>query len=204
MGAEPTGPKDKISAAQPDSTEQLIVDSAAACIKRFGIRRTTIEEVARVARLSRASVYRHFANKDALLEAVFSRESSRFVSDVLEAIRLEPTLADAAATHAVLTRRHIRDTLLLGLEATEPETVALMFTRDAAPMYKRWIELWKPLIREAVARGEVRADIDVAHAAEWILRMLISLTVTPPVTFDGEDDEQLRRFVTDHLVRGLR
>ena len=48
-----------------------ILDAAEQCIHRFGIRRTSMGEVARVGKLSRGSIYRHFADKDALVEGVF-------------------------------------------------------------------------------------------------------------------------------------
>ena len=51
-------------------------------------------------------------------------------------------------------------------------------------------------------RGEVRADLDVTSAAEWILWMVISLVTIPGDAVDADDPGQLREFL-GFLVRGL-
>ncbi len=61
-----------------------------------------------------------------------------------------------------------------------------------------------PLIETARDRGEVRADLDIQRAAEWITRMIFSLTATPSVTFDLDDPEQTAEFIREFLVPGLR
>ena len=60
-----------------------------------------------------------------------------------------------------------------------------------------------PLIDAAVLRGEIRADLDVRRAAEWMARMVFSLITTPSVTFDGTDPPQRQAFIRDFLIPGL-
>ena len=55
--------------------EQLILDSAAALIVHHGYDKTTFGDIATAAGLSRGLLYLHFANKDALLEALIYRET---------------------------------------------------------------------------------------------------------------------------------
>jgi hypothetical protein len=71
-------------------------------------------------------------------------------------------------------------------------------------MFARWIDFWVPFLEEARANGEVRADLDIRQASEWIMRILISLVTVPSQTVDLGDAQQLRRFIEDHLVRGFR
>jgi hypothetical protein len=49
----------------------------------------------------------------------------------------------------------------------------------------------------------VRAGLDVARAAEWVLRIIISLVTTPGDAVDIDDPAQVRAFLTDFLVAGL-
>jgi len=53
-----------------DSPDRRILDIAAAHIRRFGLRRTTVVAIADEAGMSHANVYRYFPSKQALLEAV--------------------------------------------------------------------------------------------------------------------------------------
>ena len=184
-------------------TERTILDAGTTCVRRFGIRRTTLEEVARVAGVSRGTVYRYFSSKEDLVTAVLAGAESAFVAETLDAIADEPTLAGKVAANALLLRDQTRHRLVLGLDETEPETVAVLLTRDVGPLFERWIEVWMPMFAAAAERGEVRADLDLPRAIEWMLRIMMSLVTTPPVTFDIDDDAAVRSFVTDHLVRGF-
>jgi len=50
----------------------------------------------------------------------------------------------------------------------------------------------------------VRTDLDLRLAAEWIMRILVSLVTMPSVTVDLKDPAQVRRYVEAHIVRGFR
>src|SRR5881227_2971221 len=61
------------------SQEQRIVDAALRCIARWGVAKTTLDDVAREASCSRATIYRLVpGGKDALLEATVQAELARF------------------------------------------------------------------------------------------------------------------------------
>ena len=55
-----------------------LVDAAEAAFARHGLR-ATIDDVAREAGVSRATVYRHVRDRDELVLAVFAREADRFL-----------------------------------------------------------------------------------------------------------------------------
>jgi AcrR family transcriptional regulator len=186
------------------TTERQLVDAATSCIRRYGIRRTSLEEVARIAGVSRGTVYRYYRSKDELIAAALSGAFSTFVNETRAVLEAHDTLADQVAANARLVRDYHRRDALLTLDETEPATVALLLTRDARPMFERWIEFWTPWFIRARDNGEVRPDLDIPRAIEWMLRLLMSIATTPSVTFDINDDEQLNAFVVDHLVIGFK
>ena len=67
-----------------------ILDAAEQCIHRFGIRRTSMGEVARVGKLSRGSIYRHFGDKESLVEGVFRRRQELFLNRAEAQLEKEP------------------------------------------------------------------------------------------------------------------
>jgi hypothetical protein len=50
----------------------------------------------------------------------------------------------------------------------------------------------------------VRPDVDVARAAEWVMRIVLSLVTVPGDAVDVDDGVSLLRLVDEFLVAGLR
>src|SRR5580704_15822932 len=61
-------------ASEPDVTETAILDAAADCVLAFGVRRTSLSDVARRAGVSRPTVYRRWPDLTALVADVMTRE----------------------------------------------------------------------------------------------------------------------------------
>src|ERR1700688_3412269 len=88
-----------------------VIDAALACIARQGVAKTTLDDVAREARCSRATVYRAFpGGKDAVLGAVVETEVSRFFSALAvrmgEATDLEDVLVAGMTEAATRVYEH--------------------------------------------------------------------------------------------------
>jgi len=183
-------------------TEQQILEAAARCVRRYGLRRTTMEEVARLAGVSRGTVHRYFRDKDTLLREVFTRADSEVIREITAAMDAQPTLLEQVVALALRIRAY-EEEALLELRDTEPEVVAVMLTSGAGPMLGRWVDVLVPYVEAAVARGEVRPDLDVRRASEWTMRIILSLQTTPSVTFDRTSPDDLRAFLADHLITGF-
>ncbi|HEY3956118.1 MAG TPA: TetR/AcrR family transcriptional regulator [Streptosporangiaceae bacterium] len=61
-------------APQPDATENTILDAAGECVLAFGVRRTSLSDVARRAGVSRPTVYRRWPDRQALVADLMTRE----------------------------------------------------------------------------------------------------------------------------------
>lgn len=74
-------------------TKEQILDAAEAVLRKYGPRKTTVVDVARALGVSHGTVYRHFATKAALHEAITSRWVER-VTAPLNEIASKPTNPD--------------------------------------------------------------------------------------------------------------
>jgi AcrR family transcriptional regulator len=63
----------------PGEPSQAILDAARACVEEFGVRRTTLTEVARRAGVSRPTVYRRWPDAGSLLADLLVRELREIV-----------------------------------------------------------------------------------------------------------------------------
>ncbi len=184
-------------------TRERILAGAEACVRRFGLRRWSMADAASAASVSRGSVYRYFADREALVDAVLERTAERFVAESEAAVRRRRTLATQVGEAAVFITTHRRDDTFTLALANDDSLLATLLTARTEHLVERWVEFWIPLLDEASARGEIRRSPDPRRAAEWIVRMLLSLTLMPSVVVDLDDAEAVREFVHDHIVQGL-
>jgi AcrR family transcriptional regulator len=186
------------------ATPERILRAAEECVRRWGIRRVSMSDVAQQAGVSRGSVYRYFTDRDALVQAVLERVAEVHVAEAEPAVRRQRTLAGKVAEAAVVVRKLAEDERSLGLHEHpgEPELATLRLA--SGRMFARWVDFWIPFLEAARADGEVRADLDLRQAAEWIMRILISIVTVPSATIALDDPKQVRRFIEDYLVRGFR
>jgi AcrR family transcriptional regulator len=187
----------------PDSVRTIFLDAAVRCLRDVGIRRTTMVRVADEAGLSRAWLYRHYPDKASLLGAALIRQDEEFWAGARALVSKRKGLAAQVAEAVCYSRRQEPDALVLRLRATEPEACAAVLGAGLRQAVPGMALFWRPYLEAARERGEVRADLDIARAAEWVIRVVMSLVTTPGDAVDPDDPASVRRFVEEFLVPGL-
>jgi AcrR family transcriptional regulator len=66
-----------------DALSQTIVDTAGELFAELGFQATTLDKVARRAKISKLSIYRHFENKEALFGAAFAARCQELIPKAL-------------------------------------------------------------------------------------------------------------------------
>lgn len=187
------------------SSTERILEAAKECFARYGYQKTSMEDIAREAGLSRRSVYRYFPDKSALFAEVAAKQTKLFLGEIVRRTAELDGLSAQIEEVARLTNRFIReDPISAALLRVDPDALARMVSTEARGLLAMAMEAIVPLIEDARASGEVRTDLHVHRAAEWIARMIFSLSATPSVTFDIGDPEQTAAFIREFLVPGLR
>ncbi len=182
------------------STRDRLLDAAERCLRRSGIRRTTVSEVAQEAGVSRAWLYRHFPDKASLVVAAVARTDERFWAEAHARVSAADGLAARVAAAVRLAREQQPTALALRLQDDEPAEFAAMVGTGLAEMVPGLARFWHPYLEEARAAGEVRADLDVARAAEWVVRIVVSLVTVPG---GAGDPASTSAFLDDFLIAGL-
>ena len=178
-----------------------ILDAGEQCIHRFGIRRTSMGEVARVGKLSRGSIYRHFGDKESLVEGVFRRRQELFLNRAEAQLEKLPTLVDKL-THSVVTgRKDMQEGIFASLAQTEPGTVAMMFLDPR--FYARSVSFWPPHVLMAQEAGEISAEVNVDTATDLIMRLAVSLVMFPHMGVELKTVGAVRAYLLQVLTLGL-
>lgn len=177
-----------------------IVRAAAACVARWGLSKTTVEDAAREAGVSRATVYRYFpGGRDELFAAVVARENARFLGRLYDAVRDAGTLE--AVLEAGLSFAH-RDVgahgVLQRVLQTEPDVLLPKLTVEAAGAQKMIASFLEPyLVSQPLAPG-----VEPGTAADFLARMALSY-ISSPGRWDLDDPADVARLVRGELLGGV-
>ncbi|MGH2676389.1 MAG: TetR/AcrR family transcriptional regulator [Actinomycetota bacterium] len=157
-------------------TSSRILDAAFEAVATFGLSRLTVDDVARLAGLSRQTVYRYFDSRDALVVALVAREEEAFLEGVREAHARHPDLEEAMREAVLFCLRTAREHPLLDrLLASEPEVLLPYLTTRAGPVVARAREVIEELAAE---RTGVRSGL-VHRTADVAVRAIVSYALTP-------------------------
>lgn len=192
----------------PDGTDELTERVLAAAFEQIAVvgwRRSAVDDVAKRAGLSRATVYRRFPNKKALTEAVVYAELRKYMTGV--ASRLEGrtlTLADRMAESSSYTVEFVLDhPLLRRLLETEPESILPALTTDAGPLIETFREFCATLWRAEIYGDATVPAQTITHlrtVAELHIRIALSLILTRQTVIELETSEQAQGFARDYLA----
>lgn len=182
-------------------SKERLYEAAYACVARFGLAKTTVEDVAREAGLSRATVYRYFPNgRDQLVREVVAWEANRFFMRLTGAVAHHVDLADLLEATLLFAHRAVADhEVLQKVLETEPDRLLPVLTTESG----RLIALVKQFLVLAMQRADLRDDLDVDAAADHLARMVLSL-IGGQGGWDLADPEEVREVVRTQLLAGIR
>ena len=186
---------------QATDTRDLIVESAYTCFGKQGLQKVTIVDIAKVAGVSRSTIYEYFRDKAAIVEACAEHASERFYREMSKAMDRGSSLEDKLSRAAVFVTQARR--VIASEKYFDEDAISLLLTKDAAVLLGECVDFLAPHLAAAKLTGEVRKDLDVQSAGEWFARILFSLFSTPSSTLDMDNPNVVADFVRAHVVRGF-
>ena len=181
-----------------DALEVRLVDAMLDCISRWGLAKTTADDIARAAGVSRATLYRAFpGGKEVALEALLRHELARFFERVTGPLDDAETLEDLLVIGAVEAAEFLFGHEALGyLLRHEPERVlpAFDFHRLHGALAIATAFVAPRLVR-------FMPDPELAtEGAEFVVRLLLSYAIDPSPAVDLTDPSSVRRFVRTFVL----
>lgn len=142
----------------PDRASRIL-DAAAELIAHYGYDKTSVEDIAKAAGISKGAIYLHFESKESLFDAVLIRESSTLLDIVIERVQNDPrglTLF-TLYTHAITAA--FSNPLLKALY-TEDRRILGDFVRRArsSPLLQRGMVFGTDFVRGFQESGLIRRD----------------------------------------------
>jgi AcrR family transcriptional regulator len=183
FGAEP----------QPERrpTATRILDATLHEAAATGLRRLAVEDVARRAGVSRVTVYRHFGDREQLIEAMAVRETRAFIELMRDAVSKPDGIEEQGVELFVVGLRfmHAHPVARRAIES-EPEAIVQYLAADDGLLFG----MGREFIADWLRRAQVRTA-DFEAAAETVLRLFVSFLVLPRSVVPLSDDAAARAYV---------
>ncbi|MFI6165593.1 TetR/AcrR family transcriptional regulator [Nocardia sp. NPDC051052] len=185
---------------KPVADGEKLLESALSAFLDFGIKRTSMGEIARRAGISPATLYRRFESKNDLVEAVSVREAQRFVEMIDKQVRAVTGSEDQLVEIFVAFITAIANNeLLRRLLRTEPDLILPRLTTDAGPILAVGRGYLAEKLRE-LRDTEGTHDFDADLVAEIMARLALSLALTPDGLIPVADRDGAREFARRTLM----
>lgn len=186
------------------ATRDAILQAASRLFTRFGPRKTTMDEVAREAGCSRATVYAHFSGKDALYRGLLEHETRSFLEQVEAAVASSDSAPRKLQEIMRATLRiYAHRPVLRGALTGNPDLALERVARPAIRTHeKQVIGLLQRVLEEGIKDGTFR-ELD-AEAVAYLMYQLGGVLVMREVA--GREDYALYRILrvmADVLARGI-
>jgi AcrR family transcriptional regulator len=188
----------------PDEITTRILQAALEQAELVGMRRSTMEDIARRSGVARATLYRRFPTKAALNDALVLAEVRRFMEGSVQARSHGKTFEDRMVYGTVFTVTFMAEhALLKKLLRTEPEAILPSLTVDAGALIDFATEHSAALLRDELYGTSATTPTQERHlrtVAELQTRLTLSFIVTPHTSINLATIDETRAYVRDYLM----
>jgi AcrR family transcriptional regulator len=181
-------------------SRERLYEAAYACVARYGLAKTTMDDVAREAGVSRATLYRAFpSGKDQLVREVVAWEANRFFMRLTAAVAHLTELGDVLEAALRFAHQAVEDhEVLQKILETEPDRLLPILTTESG----RLLALVKQFLALAMQRAVLAEGVDADAAAEYMARMLLSY-IGGQGGWDLTDPDAVAELVRTQLLAGV-
>lgn len=181
-----------------------MLDAARDCVLAYGVRRTTVTDVARRAGVSRMSVYRRWPDVQSLVGDLMSREWHRVIVDAArQAAAADGPLRSRLVAQSVAAAATLRThPLLRKILEVDPEILLPYMLDRRGAGQEEMLGFLVEMIAAGQAEGSVRAG-DPARLARAVLLTAQSFVLSVATVSDGhtaaEFDDELALLLDRYL-----
>lgn len=189
------------TATLAEPTAERVLRAAYACFDCKGIARTTIEDISREAGISRPTLYKYFAGKEAILDEISRRETFAVNAEVRRNLVRHEEFADFLTGVLLLVVRTASRNPYIR-RVTESRDYQLHSMERESPMFRLQREWWHGMLRHAAEREELATDLDEEEIVTWLTyaQSLLLNYIENPSLNDAALIRMIRRFVVEPLL----
>jgi AcrR family transcriptional regulator len=198
-------PVEKDRSWRQERTDRIL-DAAAELILRWGYKKTTIDDIAKQARVAKGTIYLHWKTREDLFMALLIREDFKYAEDLKQRIASDPEGSTLRGFVKHSTLAMLNNALIKALFLNDTDILGEIANREySSATYPQRIENYKNFLTFLRSHGMVSTDIGVREqtyilSAVWIGFLLIDPWM--PEEFKVSDEEMVE-LLADTVQRAL-
>lgn len=190
---------DDFLAGKPElqATEETILHAAITCVKKWGLERVTLNDIAYEAKVARSTVYKYYSNKDDVIRVALLHSAYDFGIRLVEYFLQYETPED-----------RLIEAIVYGLKKLPDEPSLMLLSDDALSHLVREHSLTTPqgldmgsALLTLILDDREYSTAELMEMSETVIRFVISLaTMSSP---QQRNDDQMRGYIARRILPSL-
>ena len=188
--------------AEPEQARDYLIKVAEECFERHGIRRTTMDDIAARAEVSRPTLYRYFGDRESLIRVISQRRAQQFAG----------TMPQFFAKYDSLPEKLVEGLLYLGGVGRRDQFFGALVDSDTVGEVHQILmdspsaidfaqAVWEPVLDEARRRGELSPHVPIPEVYRWLTS--VNILLIGWLTEDGMSADHQRLMIDSFVVPAL-
>lgn len=145
----------------------IIIDISRNLFSKYGFLKTTVDEIAKSARMGKASIYYYFKNKEDIFREVIKKESDILSSKIREAINKEDTPQEKMKAFVITRMKYLNELANIYSVLKDEYLIHYAFIeKERENNFREEIKIVKSLLREGMEKNTFTVrDVDLTSFA---------------------------------------
>ena len=165
-------------------SKQIVIDAAVRCFEQYGVQRTSMDDIAEAAGISRKTLYRLFDDRPKLIQAVLQSRWAKIAKKMQNRIARATCFEEALLEGSVIAVSAARNDKLSNdiIHKATDHTLEQFLIRGNERIYKTNQDIWLTAIDEGRQAGVVRQSLSDDRIIEIIesIHALLLMRDDPP------------------------
>jgi AcrR family transcriptional regulator len=138
---------------------ESILNTAKKMFGRYGLQKTTLDEIARMARVAKATIYNYFGSKDRVYLEVIQREADEIIEKISSSVDQKILPGDKVIAFAKAKFRYMREAInILNLDREGIEKILPGAESIRNELFEREVNIIRSILEEGVEKGIFRLN----------------------------------------------
>lgn len=189
--------------ADSDFAREQILDAAWRCYQKKSIYKTSMEHIAREAKISRTTVYRYFQNRDEVMAGVMVRALTELSRDISAQLTDIPSFAEFLVESLTRVSEATMSSPVFSLLLQEEMSMRSRVFVGSADIIGLVASFFRPRFEQARQTGELVDGVEFEQFIDWIIHMLAAYALAPSSPLRGSDGwrHMLWRFLVPAIAK---